>query len=141
MRGMGHLIRNPAQAPETTDDEHSAARNIERLEQAKVAAEETTARLMALQRMTADLADATSRVTVAEIIVDHLGAMLPNCKALAATLSADGDYVDCVRGMGHSRESIDRFDRQPLSISSRFFCIMPGIICHFTVFLHFFQPL
>ncbi|MBK9264469.1 MAG: response regulator [Polyangiaceae bacterium] len=103
----------------STDDEHSAAaRNIERLEQAKAAAEETTARLMALQRMTADLADAKSRVTVAEIIVDHLGAMLPNCKAMVATLSPGADYVDCVRGIGHSRESIDRYDRKSLSFSS-----------------------
>jgi signal transduction histidine kinase len=83
------------------DDERiSISRDIERLEQAKAAAEQTTARLLALQKMTVALSDATNQIAVAEIIVDHLGLMLPDCRPIVATVSRDREYIECVRDDG-----------------------------------------
>ena len=93
----------------------SAARSIERLEQAKAAAEETTARLLALQRMTAALSDATNQSAVAAIIVEHLGAILTNCRPLIATVSADGEHVEYVRDVTHLPTTTNRYGKLHIS--------------------------
>jgi len=60
----------------------------------------TAVRLLALQKMTADLSDVTNPIAVAEIIVDHLAVMLPNARPLVALLSADNEYVEYIDRKG-----------------------------------------
>ncbi|TKC97057.1 GAF domain-containing protein [Polyangium fumosum] len=94
------------------------ARLYEATERARAAAELATTRLVALQRMTAALSDTMSRIKVAETIVDHVRDMLPRCKAIVATVSADGEHLDLVRAIGHTRETLDRYDSTKLAFSS-----------------------
>ncbi len=94
------------------------ARLYEVTERARAAAELATKRLVALQRMTAALSDTMSRIKVAETIVDHVRDMLPNCKAIVATVSADGEHLDLVRAIGHTQDTLDRYDRTRLSFPS-----------------------
>lgn len=110
--------RNREPVSESNDEHFSTARNIERLEHAKAAAEETAARLLALQKMTAALSDATNQSTVAEIIVDHLSAILDNSRALVATLSDDGEYVHYFRDMAYFPDTNNRCDRLALSYAA-----------------------
>ena len=94
------------------------ARHFEATERARAAAELATSRLVALQRMTAALSDTMSRIRVAETIVDHVRDMLPSCKAIVATVAPDGEHLDLVRAVGHSRETLDRYDSTPLTFAS-----------------------
>ncbi|HVK65303.1 MAG TPA: GAF domain-containing protein [Polyangium sp.] len=94
------------------------ARLYEATERARAAAELATMRLVALQRMTAALSDSMSRIKVAETIVDHVRDMLPSCKAIVATVSADGEHLDLVRAIGHTRETLDRYDSTKLAFAS-----------------------
>ncbi|MRG97621.1 GAF domain-containing protein [Polyangium spumosum] len=94
------------------------ARLYEATERARAAAELATSRLVALQRMTAALSDTMSRIKVAETIVDHVRDMLPNCKAIVATVSADGAHLDLVRAIGHTRDTLDRYDSTKLAFAS-----------------------
>lgn len=102
-------------SPITTDQQAAKARDIEKLELAKAAAEETTARLLVLQKMTAALLDATNPVLVAEIIVDHLTTMLTESRPIIAVLSQDGEHIDFVRDLGPPPHTGNRFGRMPLT--------------------------
>lgn len=97
----GDMPRIDGEDTQPVDRERvSISRSIERLEQAKAAAEKTTARLLALQKMTAALSDATNRIEVAEIVVNHLGLMLAESQPAIATLSRDGAHIEYVRDGG-----------------------------------------
>ncbi len=89
--------------------------NIDKLERAKANAEETAVRLLALQKMTAELSDATNPFAVAEIIVDHLAAMLPNARSLVALLSADNEYVEYIRDGSTGPRVLNRFEKLTLT--------------------------
>ncbi|HMY21262.1 MAG TPA: GAF domain-containing protein, partial [Polyangium sp.] len=103
-------------SPSRAGSEHAAkARDIEKLELAKAAAEETSARLLVLQKMTAALLDATNPVLVAEIIVDHLTTMLTDSRPIIAVLSEDGEHIDYVRDLGPPPHTASRFGRLPLT--------------------------
>lgn len=103
-------------SPRISDEDASAtARDIEKLEQAKAAAEETSARLLLLQKMTAALLDATNPTSVAEIIVDHLSIMLADSRPVIAILSEDGEHIDYVRDIGTPPQPTSRFSRLPLT--------------------------
>jgi signal transduction histidine kinase len=91
-------IRDDLQSAE--NERSSVARNIARLEQDKAAAEQVTKRLLALQKMTVALSDATNQSDVAEIIIDHLGQMLEGCRPLIATYSPGREYVEYVHDSG-----------------------------------------
>lgn len=100
----------------------SITRSIERLEQAKAAAEQTSARLLALQKMTASLSGATNQNSVAEIIVDHLVLMLDDCRPVIATMARDREHLDCVRGgqdVQHRFSTMELSTRTPLTDAIR----------------------
>jgi len=110
----GDALPIDGESSQRVDQERAAiSRSIERLEQAKAAAEKTTMRLLALQKMTAALSDATTRIEVAEIIVDHLGVMLADSRPIIGTLSRDSDHVEYVRDGGPDAPNI--FSTLPLS--------------------------
>jgi signal transduction histidine kinase len=118
MTSHEHSARDRAQTFDSNDVHFSAARNIERLEQAKAAAEETAARLLALQKMTAALSDATNQNLVAKIIVDHLGAILTGSRPLIGMLSNDGEYVEYVRDVNRLPVTANRCGRLHISAAT-----------------------
>jgi signal transduction histidine kinase len=118
MTSHDQSARNCGSVSEFNDEHFSTARNIERLEQAKAAAEETTARLLALQKMTAALSDATNQSAVAEIIVHHLSVILENSRPLVATLSDQDEYLQYFRDLAHFPEPKDPSHRLALSIEA-----------------------
>ena len=88
--------------------------SIDKLERAKASAEETAVRLLALQKMTAALSDATNPLTVAEIIVDHLAVMLPNSRSLVAIGSPGDEYVEYVRDVTIRPRLVHQFNKLSL---------------------------
>lgn len=93
-------------------------RSLEKLEEVKGVSEETTTRLLALQKMMAELCNATNQIAVAEIIVDHLAAILTNSRPLVAIVSADNDRVEYVRDVGTQPRMAHRFEVLPLSAAA-----------------------
>jgi signal transduction histidine kinase/ActR/RegA family two-component response regulator len=94
------------------------ARLYRTAERARLAAEQATARLIALQRMTAALSEATTRAKIAEVIVQHVRALVPACKAFVAVMSADGESLTTIAG--YPDQVVERYREFPLSSEGPF---------------------
>jgi signal transduction histidine kinase/ActR/RegA family two-component response regulator len=96
------------------------ARLYQAAERARVAAEQATARLTALQRMTAALSEATTRVKIAEVVVQHVRTLVPGCQAFVAVMSTDGQSLTTIASVGCPDQVVERYREFPLSLEGPF---------------------
>jgi len=96
------------------------ARLYRAAERARQAAEHASARLIALQRMTAALSEATTRAKIAEVIVQHVRALVPGSKAFVAVMSTDGQSLTTIASVGYPDQAVERYREFPLSSDGPF---------------------